>query len=355
MKNRRKYTLISRLTGGPISSARPAGCLLLPPPPTLRILAGLLIVVGSMLSGCESFDSGNESARSEGLREDPGLIDAAFSLRMRGALLASRFETLEDLKQVVALSYFPQPGQAGDSMVVVSMINNGRWVTSELRPGISEADLSVASAGGFSDKVSVGLASDFGVRNRNFLQQVLWLSRRRQRVFGEGDPAFYDLAAAMVEHISDLDAACLVEQDSSEKGYLNTFNHIIAQAFFTSLYSEEFADFVADVHERRTMPELISGRFTAAQMTDPITNPMDNYVDILNNEYGQELGLKLKSKYRINRSTTWTPRLLSAYLNDLVRYFKRAFFIDIDPFFPDDVIIIRFAYKLNAVADMFPD
>lgn len=351
MNRRRKYTLISRLTGAPVLSVRPAGLVCSPNRSTASFYLLLLFVLGVALAGCESEDSAPPVVP----HENHGLIDAALHMKMRGALLASRFETLDELKEVVSLNYYPKPGQSGDSMVIVSTVNNGRWITSELTSGISEADLAAASAGGMADKVSVGLSSGFGVKSRNLLQQVVWLSRRRQRVFGEGDPAFYDLAASMVEHISDMDAACLVERDSSEKGYLNTFNHVIAQAFFTSLYSEEFADFVADVHERRTMPELISGQFTEAQLTDPITNPMDNYVDILNNEFGQEIGLVLKSTYSIDRSTEWTPELLAACLNDLVSYFKRAFFIEIDPYFPEDVVVVRFAHKLNIVSEMFPD
>ena len=317
------------------------------------ILAGCLLVA-FLLTGCDSVEENRETQISKERLEE-SFTDAAFELGMRGALLASRFETLEDLKQVVSLQYFPKTGEEGDSLVIISMVNNGVVVTSTLAAGISEADLAAAASGSMTTKVSVGLSSGFGVRNRNLLSQVVWLSRRRQIVFGEGDPAFYDLAASMVEHIVDLDAACLVERDSSEKGYLNTFNHIIAQAFFTTLYSEEFADFVADVHERRTMPELISGQFTEEQLSDPITNPVDNYVDILNNEFGQELGKRLKSKFGIEPTTEWTPQLLASYLNELVLHFRRALFIEISPYSEEDIMVRRFASKLNVISQMFPN
>jgi hypothetical protein len=189
----------------------------------------------------------------------------------------------------------------------------------------------------------------FAVANRKDLETVYHLSRWRPEWFGEGDPAFFDLAKSSVENINTPDLAFKNPRDSTEKGYLNSFNHITAQAFITSCFSEELADFIADAHERYHHPELITGIFTEEQAADLEEGPVDNYVDIINNEWGQELGKQLQAKYGIGRETTWTPELLANYLNDLQRYYSWAFQIGFEPFRPEDQAVVRFSNKLNAI------
>jgi len=141
-------------------------------------------------------------------------------------------------------------------------------------------------------------------------------------------------------------------EDLSEKGYLNTFNHVTAQAFMTSIFSEELADFIADVHERHNLPELISGNFSEAQLTDLDNGPVDNYIDLINNEWGQELGKSLREKYNISTKTRWTPELLAAYLNDIQRYYSWTFQIGFRPFKPADEMVKHFTNKINKVLAM---
>ena len=109
MNSRRKYTLISRLTDAPVLSVRLAGLVCSPNRSTASFYLLLLFVLGAVLAGCESEDSAPPVTPPE----NHGLIDAALHLNMRGALLASRFETLDELKKVVSLEYFPKPGQSG--------------------------------------------------------------------------------------------------------------------------------------------------------------------------------------------------------------------------------------------------
>lgn len=271
---------------------------------------------------------------------------------IRGALLTSRFSSLEELKSVVRIEYFPndsEEGRAytGDSLVRLTHCSGGQTVVSILMKGVDEGDFSKAMRGDFSEKAGVGVQSPFSIVERQYLKRIIVLARRRPLFLGEGDPAFYDLALSMVDHIQNEDLAFVSPGDSSEKGYLNTFNHITAQAFITSLYSEKMADFVADVHERKTMPELMTGNFSSDQLSDPLVNPLDNYVDIVNNEWGQELGKELRTKYQIHSGTIWTPHLLASYLNDIQGYYRWALQIGMEPFRPQDTIVIRFAHKLN--------
>ena len=150
------------------------------------------------------------------------------------------------------------------------------------------------------------------------------------------------------------DGTYLTERDSSEKGYLNTFNHITAQAFITSIYSKEMADFVADVHERKNMPELIYGNFTSDQLLNLDNNPVDNYVDLINNELGQTLGDLLRKKYNITYETEWTAELLVNYLNDIQLYYSRSFGIGMEPFRSQDEVVSKIIKKLIKVkGDVF--
>ena len=99
------------------------------------------------------------------------------------------------------------------------------------------------------------------------------------------------------------------------------------------------------------MPELITGDFTEAQLADFEKGPVDNYVDILNNEWGQELGKVLRVKYKLNRKTFWTPALLASFLNDIQSYNSYVFKIGFRPFRPADEKVMRFANKINTVLE----
>lgn len=272
----------------------------------------------------------------------------------KGALLSTDYSSFKDLKKVIEIEYFevvPNSWRLFNkkSMVRIHHFSNGRKVSSVMKSGISDLDITKAWTGGFWSRVRLGLSSPYLVIHRKDLLRIFNLARRRGTVFGEGDVAFYDFAETMVYNISDADIALVNSEALSEKGYINTFNHTTAQAFMTSIFSEKFADFIADVHERGNMPELITGKFTEAQLMDLEKGPTDNYVDMINNEWGQELGKLLQKKYHISRRTIWTPELLVDYLNDLQAYYSWAFQIAFEPFKVEDQVVIKFSKKLNMV------
>jgi hypothetical protein len=272
----------------------------------------------------------------------------------KGALLLTRFTSLEDFKTLVKVQYADDlPMGSGksknDPQVQLTYTSGGRELTSILRSGISQGDFNKVRNSTLWNKMLLGIRCPYALFHRRDLTAVEHLGRRRPPLFGKGDAAFYDLAEAMVNHIrveDQLDMSC---EDLSEKGYLNTFNHITAQAFMTSIFSERLADFVADVHELYNMPELISGKFTEAQLADFVNGPVDNYVDMINNEWGQELGKVLGEKYGISSRTIWTPRLLADVLNDIQSYHSWAFQIGFHPFRPNDEMVVQFAWKINRV------
>jgi len=92
---------------------------------------------------------------------------------------------------------------------------------------------------------------------------------------------------------------------------------------------------------------LITGKFTEKQLSDPKNGAVDNYVDMVNNEWGQELGKLLKQKYQLSDTTHWTPKLLTNFLNDQQQYYSWIFEIGFEPFRPSDIMVIRYAAKIN--------
>ena len=322
----------------------------------------LLLLLAAACSEPEDLTVELEAARPCTCEEvPPDPLDSLPSYHaVRGALLATRFQSFEELKQVIKIEHYRQgqaspPSSPSNNLVRVSHCSNGLEVVSILYQGISEGDLRKAKGGGLLAKAGMGLRAPFAVSNRKDLQRVSLLARRRPALYGEGDVAFFDLAETMVENINTEDLAFASPKDTSEKGYINSFNHLTAQAFLTSFFSEEIADFVADVHERLHMPELITGSFTQEQLEDVNNNPVDNYVDIVNNEWGQELGKRLRKKHGIDRNTVWTPELLADYLNDIQSYYAWAFQIGFRAYRPQDEVVERFSAKINSVMLETPD
>ncbi|MBK6482497.1 MAG: hypothetical protein IPG01_05045 [Chitinophagaceae bacterium] len=274
--------------------------------------------------------------------------------QVRGALLGTRFSSFEELISVIEIEYLNDNAEHDSTIhknakVFIRHCSNGRGVISVLESGVSQGDIVEAKDGGFSDRLSIVFQSPYAVSNRKDLERVFLLARLRPMLFGEGDVAFFTLAQSSVRNINTTALAFVNSRDTTEKGYLNTFNHITAQAFITSCFSEELADFVADAHERYHHPQLILGKFTEREINDLEEGPVDNYVDIINNEWGQELGKQLKAKYAITRKTWWTPELLANYLNDLQHYYSWSFQIGFKPFKAEDEAVIKFSRKLNAV------
>lgn len=277
---------------------------------------------------------------------------------VRGALLGTRFTSFEALKSVIRIEYnngaITSDSTAPENTIVrVRHCSSGREVISILEKGIHEGNFLKAfnakRSGEHWKNLYLLFRCPYAVMNRDKLDKIHTLSRWKPEWFGEGDLAFFDLAKSSVARINTPDLAFRNPQDSTEKGYLNSFNHITAQAFITTCFSEELADFVADTHERYRHPELITGKFTKEQIADLAEGPVDNYVDIVNNEWGQELGKQLKKKYNINDETNWTPELLANYLNDLLSYYSWAFQIGFEPYDPEDEEVLRFSGKLDAV------
>ncbi|MDB4415014.1 hypothetical protein N9272_01340 [bacterium] len=268
-----------------------------------------------------------------------------FKLQGKGVLLTTRFNSFEEFKKEVQVEY----SKDEKSWVRLTQNSNNQIVSSILKSGVKESDIVAIRDGGLIGKIKLVLTAPYFVTNRNDILRVYMLTRRRHRIFGGGDIAFFDIAKTMMRNINSADLRNIPEEDLSEKGYINTFNHANSQALMTAIFSEQLADFIADTHERSNMPELITGKFTDVQIADIKNGPVDNYVDIINNEWGQELGKLLGKKYQISRETVWTPELLVNFFNDLQSYYSWVFQIGFEPFKSSDDLMIRFSKKINKV------
>jgi hypothetical protein len=315
----------------------------------IRFLFIFLILTSGCRKSQEEIPLLNDNTSSS---SDNSIITDSLNRGGKQALISTRFTSFEELKAVVDIQYFeniPVKVRSGPVKNEVRLTHKSgdHEVKSLLRSGISQTDFLNARKGNLWDRIKLGLRCPFIITNKSDLWVIENLGRRKPWWYGKGDVAFYDLAETMVAHIRPEDTIRMSPKDLTEKGYLNTFNHITAQAFMTSAFSEFTADFVADVHELYNMPELITGKFSEQQLTDLAEGPVDNYVDLINNEWGQELGKELAKKYNISRYTYWTPDLLVHFLNDIQSYHSWCFQIGFDPYEVTDEVVARFAKKIN--------
>ena len=210
---------------------------------------------------------------SQAAKESSRLESAPVNEAGNEALLLTRFSSFEELKAVVQIKYNDTIADHSVPQVTLIHRSGDREVISVLRRGISQADFMHDGQGSLWGQMKLGLQCPYAFSHRKDLELIENLGRRRPWVFGKGYVAFYDLAETMVQHIAEEDRKNLSADDLAEKGFLNTYNHITAQAFMTSLYDEQLADFVADVHELFNMPALITGSLTTAQLADLILLP----------------------------------------------------------------------------------
>lgn len=270
------------------------------------------------------------------------------------AMLSSRFKNLTHLKTMVSIQYDQDYSKLDSnayrqSMVHLKYPNNAVAVQRTMISGISQNKILELRNADYFTRSCFAFSNSYIIRQRKELEVSYILARRKPVMFGPGDKSFYDLALESFQHINTPELAFQNVRDSSEKGYINTFNHVTAQAIITSFFSEDLGDLIGDLHERQNMPEITSGRFTQKQLNDSINSPEDNYVDIINNEIGQKIGLKLRHKYKLNETTKCNEVLLASYLNDIQSYYMWALEIGMDPYRPTDDIIIKFSNKINAL------
>jgi hypothetical protein len=200
-----------------------------------------LTAFGFFQAACNSTIKQIETCECNSAAGKDSLRIASLCRSMQGALLGTRFKSLEELKSIIAIEYFDEASKPGSAshknrMVRVGHCSGGHEVISILESGVSQGDIGNARTGDVSDRLYLLVNSPYAIANRMELGKVYLLARRRADLFGEGDPAFYDLAEMSTRNINTPDLAFITTRDSSEKGYINSFNHLTAQAFITSCF-----------------------------------------------------------------------------------------------------------------------
>lgn len=321
------------------------------------LITGILILMVIGFEACEvvkveghkSRDENESSGMVNSIWDEP--VNAPLQIKIK-ALLTTRFEDLNEFKKTVSLRYewgeeWTLDGAKQRTLVHLNYRDGREEIQRTLTSGIGQGALLKLVNADPGQKIHFLLEYPLTMRSRKLLEKFHMLSRRRADVYGSKDVAFYDLAESMVRHINTPQLAFQTFRDSLEKGYISTFNHITAQAIITAFFSEELADLIGDLHERHSMPELTTGEFTEKQLNDTISGPMDNYVDIINNEIGQRLGRELKRKYALHELVFCTPELLATLLNEIQNYCMWALEIGMDPFQVRDAVVVKFAKKMN--------
>ncbi len=267
-------------------------------------------------------------------------------------LLACRFRDLDHLKTKVNITYnkdytIQDTTNCTNSTANIIYVSNNERLKHVLKSGTRQSDLINIQSSNLMSKIFFTIQNLKCIRKRKELEKVHYLSRRREDIYGSRAVAFYNISEAIVKNINTPDIAIDSYRDTLEKGYLNTFNHILSQAIITSFFSLELADMVGDLHELENMPQLACGVFSTVQLADTTNNPVDNYVDIINNLIGQKIGLKLRSKFCIRSNSFISNEFITCYLNDIQNYLSWSLGIGISDFKPNDELIIKFTQKLN--------
>jgi len=296
-----------------------------------------LFIMAVMCQGC--------FVKSDGLKNSTSPI----CFPNAAPLLASSFNGTKAFTDKVLIEYISQNSETKGihryGAISLFYVSNGDSILTHLKRGVSQNDIIKIRDGSMIDKLSFSLHKPKVVSSRVDLNKIYKLARRRPTLFGEGDVAFYDLAEMMLNNMILEQNRNLNSKDFSELGFINTYNHIVAQALITIIYSDAIADSIACYHERIRSDELINP-LDVMELSDV---HIDNYVDMINNEIGQRLGIAISDFLFTQKYEEWNPKILAKVLNLIQSYFSRHFQISFKPFHPEDPQLIKFAHKINIV------
>lgn len=108
----------------------------------------------------------------------------------------------------------------------------------------------------------------------------------------------------------------------NQENLRDAFQHITWQALSTILYGEEFAKEVGDAHERdKSGPWALRNAFLSNGASERLLRL--SLVDLVNNEYGRQLGLSLSEDFSIERLST--PEGMTDFLNEVVDNMRTQF------------------------------
>jgi RHS repeat-associated protein len=229
-------------------------------------------------------------------------------------LVASDFETLSQLKKNLKLEYCYDVVDSKEVYQVT--VSQNFW-------GIHQQHILTENGGPKQTELETfwGKASYAASHPGNalVLNKINNLSLRKNN---DQKMAFQDIANTLKANLSKGEARGTID---------NTFLHVAGQSFITTLFGEGYADLSGDIHER-DHKSLLTGNIQAGVDTQ---KAIDNYSDIINNQWGQRWGEAISKDLGITKDTEWTNDLTSKYLNALQDKISKGMGVKFDKSFKE--------------------
>lgn len=252
-------------------------------------------------------------------------------------LLATDYSSLEDLKKDINIEYNE------DKSVDLELVSHPE-INHKLTDGVGDKEIkdlkNQASKASLLEKANIAFDHPQLAWYRNDLQAIETMSYRKKNIAELG---LYNIADAFRNDIESGASA----KELGDKGLVNTFNHTFGQSVITMLFGENVADLAGDIHER-DQPALRTGEF---KNSGDITQAIDNYVDIMNNQIGQDLGADFKKKFAASLHFGFTPEASAELLNEGRDFFAKSFNLKFgkEKYTAEDDLAKRFCIVLNEV------
>ncbi len=277
----------------------------------------------------------------------------------RQPMIANRYKNIEALKKAVDISYTPagyekrwsaiEKGYVYDYVPAkVSVTDKGGKGTNVLSMATpSQGKLDAANKAGLPGKAALGMRYPELVWHKSELEGVRKLALGIKHE-GEEAPAItmFGMAKEMYKNLQTKPKGptytvgdnVVTMKDATE----NMLLHVAGQATLTTLYGRNVADLAGDIHERG-QPALITGKISATEERQAI----DNYSDLVNNLYGQDIGKRLSEKF--SSKTAWTPALTAEFFNAIQSEIAAETGLTFKPFDEKNIKIQKFTNLLNEV------
>lgn len=219
-------------------------------------------------------------------------------------LVASDYASMAELrKDLIVVNYLDEETRI---IAVSNMCNGIMRIGEATSDGMTESEffeiikIQVPYYGGFKIFKSIftdrePLFKGFALRKVRKMQSKTKINDRRL--------SFGEIARDFTENTLNRDR----DLYQSEK-LKNAYKHVLAQSLVTVLFGEDVAELSSKIHERHQLKE-----WNGLDEVDQI----DTYVDLINNQWGQQFGQELKVELGITDDTVWTSELTAQYLNGM--------------------------------------
>jgi RHS repeat-associated protein len=269
----------------------------------------------------------------------------------RKPLIANNYKDLAALKKAVDIKYTPAGTFTSAEVSVTDKAKKSKGTNTLSESNVGQAAIvKAARSTDWAEQGAFALSNPTAVYHKNALEGIEKLSFVAKNTPGT---ALGKISDAMYPHIAKsptgptyVVGGKTVAMSGTTK---NMLLHVFGQAVITTIYGRSSADFAGDAHERDT-PGLISGTIAPADERKAI----DDYTDMVNNLYGQDIGERVGKKLGVSSSTVWTPALTAKYVNAVQAEIASEMGWKMTPFSAKDPEIVKFSALLNEVQGTTP-